>query len=833
MAFNYPVESIIPALKDALAKSPRLILEAAPGAGKTTIVPISILDEPCMASGKMIMLEPRRIAARAAAARMSSLINEKIGDTVGYRIRMENAVSSKTRIEVITEGILSRMMLDNPSLDGVSLLIFDEFHERSIHADTALAMALEIQESFRPDLKILIMSATLQTDKIRTFLGNPPVISSEGRLFEVETEYVNSPDTSRHRRIEELCASTILRSLKNESGDILVFLPGEGEIRHCTGLLSKLRLPDSVVVCPLYGNLPFEKQKEAILPDREGRRKIVLATTIAESSLTIEGIRVVVDSGLSRVQEYDQASGLSAMKTIRVSKASADQRRGRAGRLGPGKCYRLWSQDEDKRLKPFNVPEILEADLSSLALEMLKWGANEKTIPSMPWLDQPPAAHLAAAFSMLRSLGAVNAEGKLTSEGESLLRMPLHPRLASLIIKSKRAGFVELGCELALVLSETAFFRKQTDSHDIRARLDILHSMRRTSHNDYILNVLDKFLSMAGADGRSRNNDPEKAGLLLAFAWPERLAQLRAQGTFNYRLRNGSGARFVNVNPPAGADFVVIPEMDAGSENARVFLAAPIDKSDILAAFGKEIKEERVLFWDTASKSVKARLLTSLGAIVFAETPASLSGDSANVFKVLAEGIRSEGLGILPWTKEIRSLFNRMNFAASYRPDKFPDISEKHLLETLEDWLIPFLKKSVSSVQDISPDVFRTALENLMDYKQSTELARLAPETFHVPSGSNIRIDYSGTQPVLHVKLQEMFGLLETPSISGGKIRILLHLLSPAMRPVQITDDLESFWKTTYFQVKKDLKARYPKHYWPEDPYDAEACRGVRRHKPL
>lgn len=823
-----PVDSIIPELKEALRTRSGAVLVAAPGAGKTTRVPLALLDEPWLAGRRILMLEPRRLAARAAARYMAASLGEQVGDTVGYRVRLDSRVGPATRIEVITEGVLTRMLQADPALEGTGLVIFDEFHERSLHADLGLALCLEAQSVLRDDLRILVMSATLDAEPVAALLGDAPVLTSEGRAYPVETRYL---DRRVEGPVEPVVVRQIQEALASESGDILVFLPGAGEIRRVEERLAELDLGASVRVAPLYGNLPQEAQDRAIAPGRPGERKIVLATSIAETSLTVEGVRVVIDSGLARVPRFSPRTGMTRLETVRVSQASAEQRRGRAGRLGPGVCRRLWTEQEHRHLAVRNTPEILESDLAPLALELAAWGVVDPA--ELRWLDPPPAAALAQARDLLVQLGALEKSGTITPHGRRMAELGLHPRLAHMILRAIPLGLGGLACELAAILSERDVLRSghAPADADLRLRVETLRQAAAggrpgdAAPPGYTVDAAACRRILAEANHWKREagiaddsgGDVDACGLLLAFAYPDRIARRRDSGRF--LLRNGRGAALAGPQPLAKAPWLVAAELDDLGAEGRVYLAAPVDVADLERHFADQIEAETTVYWDREAQAVRARQRERLGALVLKDVPLA-DPDPEETAAALLRGIAEEGLEMLPWTKQARQFWQRLLFMSRHE-EGWPDVSEEALATSLPDWLGPHLY-GLKSRDDLQRLSLTDILAGMLSWERRRELDEYAPTHIVVPSGSRIPVDYSDPEaPVLAVRLQEMFGLKETPRIARGRVPLTLHLLSPAHRPVQVTRDLASFWRSAYFEVKKDLKGRYPKHYWPDNPLEA------------
>jgi ATP-dependent helicase HrpB len=819
-----PIEEVLPALREALRGSSNAVLQAPPGAGKTTLVPLALLDEPWLAGRGIVMLEPRRLAARAAARRMAALLDEQLGRTVGYRVRHESVVSPGTRVLVVTEGILTRMLEHDPALERFGLAIFDEFHERSIHADLGLALSLHSQSLLREDLRLLVMSATLEAGPVAALLGGAPVVASAGRSHPVEVRH--HPRRPGHR-LEPQVAAVVREALQREPGDVLVFLPGAREIRQVESLLGGV----GANVLSLHGNLPPEQQDRAILPSPAGSRKVVLATSIAETSLTIEGVRVVVDAGLARVPRYSPRTGMTRLATVRVSAASAEQRRGRAGRLAPGVCHRLWSLQEHASLPQRATPEILEADLAPLALALAAAGVRDPA--ELRWLDPPPNAALQEARSLLGQLGALDGAGRLTRHGAAMVRLGVHPRLAHMVLKAAELHDRHSACEIAALLTERDLLRR-TDGvpeADIRTRLDLLRGTVERADVDREALRRARAEAAACGGGSLRRGDGEGGvgvGRLLAMAYPDRVAQRRPGSGGRFLLRNGLGA-FLDPQSLSAEEFLVAGELDGKAPESRILVAAPIGLEEVLELFQDDIVAEDTVAWDSAARAVLARQRERLGAIVLRETRLSRP-DPAAVADALLEGIRSEGLEVLPWSDGARRARERITFVRGLEPG-WPDVSDAALLETLEGWLRPRLE-GVSRLSEMEGVDLAAALLDLLSWDQRASLERLAPPYLTVPSGSRIPVDYGDPgQPVLAVRLQELFGLADTPKVGGGRVSVTLRLLSPAGRPVQVTRDLAGFWRNTYFEVRKDLRGRYPRHPWPDDPMTAEPTRKAKRRR--
>ena len=823
-----PIEAALPALRAKLAAHSSLVLQAPPGAGKTTGVPLALLREPWLAGRSIVMLEPRRLAARAAAARMASLLGERVGETVGYRIRFESKVSAKTRVEVITEGILTRRLQSDPALEGVGLVIFDEFHERHLHTDLALALTLDSRRNLREDLKLIVMSATLDGAAVSRLLGDAPIVTSEGRSHPVDVRYA---PVANDARLAEAMSAEISKVLAQYEGDVLAFLPGAWEIRRTQELLQ--RGDRTLDIFPLYGDLPWELQDKAIQPSVPGRRKAVLATPIAETSLTIDGVRVVVDAGYARVPQFDPASGLSRLTTQRISRASADQRAGRAGRTAPGVCVRLWGETVQRGLIPQSIPEMHSADLAPLALELAAWGVRDAA--TLTWLDPPPTAALAQARDLLRELDAVDDAGAITESGRAMAGLPLHPRLAHMLHEARRLGCAALGCDIAALLSERDILSGEGKrSSDFGLRLEALHAFRRQGRSGAQVHHADangcqrvdraasQYRRLLRAD--EDDDDLSMAGVLLASAYPDRVGLARAAGSNRYALASGSGARLHEKDMLRPA-CLVAANLDAGEGEGLIHLAAAVEPQELHRYFPRHLHTRDVVRWDETQQAVVARREKLFGKLVLESSTLGDAGTDA-LRAAMLDGLRRMGLDVLPWTPAARAWQARVLSLRSWCPDEeWPDVSDAALLSTLEEWLGPYLD-GVTRRAHLARLNLLDILKARLDWKQGQRLDEGAPTHLEVPSGSHIRVDYApGEAPVLAVKLQEMFGLADTPRVAWGRVPVTLHLLSPAKRPIQVTQDLHGFWERTYAEVKKELKGRYPKHPWPDDPWNAVPTR--------
>jgi ATP-dependent helicase HrpB len=836
-----PIDDALPALTAALRAANAAVLVAPPGAGKTTRVPLALAQEPWAAGAKVIVLEPRRLAARAAAARMAATLGEEVGETVGYRVRFGSKVSRKTRVELVTEGVFTRIVLDDPSLDGVAALLFDEFHERSLDADLGLALARDVQRGLREDLKILVMSATIDGARVAKLLGDAPVIESEGRIFPVETRYLGRDAAAP---IERQVADAAVRALRAEPGSVLAFLPGAAEIRRTETLLRE-RVADPLVdVVALFGALEADVQDRAIAPSPRGRRKIVLATSIAETSLTIEGVRIVIDCGLSRVPRFEPDVGLTRLETVRVSRASADQRRGRAGRTEPGVCYRLWDEPQTQSLAASGTPEMLAADLSSLVLDLAHWGVADPA--KLDFLDPPPHAAWSEARSLLAELGAIDGDGRITDEGRALRQLPLPPRIARMVVDAAAHGSAQLAAEIAAVLTERGLGGNDVD---LTHRIDTLRRDRSRRAQDARAmakrwaQITEKETQVLPRDGRasdpsppravragggeprgpSRNEESLSPGLLLALAYPERIARNRGAGG-SFLLANGRGATIDQASALSREPYLAVGGIAGSAGQGRVLLAAPLTPAEIEAHFGQRIETRDEIAFDPGTGGLRARSLRRLGAITLGERIRKVEPDDETA-RLLAEGIARLGLDRLPWSKALRQWRDRVMFLRRAEGEEWPDLSDAALAANAGDWLAAALAGK-TSISALGADEFADAVHGLLPWNLRRRLEAEAPAHFAAPSGSSVPIDYEADKgPKLAIRVQELFGLDRHPAIAGGRVPLVIELLSPAHRPVQVTRDLPGFWRGSYAAVKAEMKGRYPRHPWPDDPVQAPATR--------
>ncbi|OZY40814.1 ATP-dependent helicase HrpB [Pseudomonas fragi] len=824
---SLPIDEVLPALRLALAERHEAVLEAPPGAGKTTRVPLALLNEPWLAGQKILMLEPRRLAARAAAERLASELGEKVGETVGYRIRLDSKVGPDTRIEVVTEGILTRRLQHDPALEGVGLLIFDEFHERSLDADLALALSLNGRELFRDEqpLKILLMSATLEGERLASILDDAPILRSEGRMYPVAMRWGRPFVPGEF--IEPRVVQTVLDAINDESGSLLVFLPGQAEIRRVNQQLADaLGSRSNILLCPLHGELDLAAQRAAIEPAPKGQRKVVLATNIAETSLTIDGVRVVIDAGLARVPRFDPGSGMTRLDTQRISRTSATQRAGRAGRLEPGVCYRLWSEDQHAQLAAYGSAEILQADLAGLALQLARWGVTPE---QLIWLDMPPSASYAQARQLLERLGALHAQ-KLTAHGEAMAELPAHPRIAHLLLRGQDLGLAAMACDVAALLGERDILRGV--GADVHSRLALLSGESRAARGGQggvqrakqLARQYRGYLRGKATQPVADPDHPRWLGALLALAYPDRVAQQRKPGGAEYRLANGRAALFSEVDGLMKQPWLVIADLGSrqGQREERIYLAAEFDPALLEGVLSEQVSVVDQLDWDEREGVLRAERQRKVGELVLSREP--LTGlDEAARTQALINLVRRKGLELLPWTPELRQwqarvgLLRQLDLQAQ-GDSEWPDVSDTALLGSLEDWLAPYLGR-VSRLSHFASLDLSSIVHNLLKWPLPQRLEELAPHHIKVPSGSSVRLDYSEHPPILAVRLQELFGLADTPRIAGGRQVVKLHLLSPARRPVQVTQDLANFWRSTYAEVKKDLKGRYPKLFHKLDPW--------------
>jgi len=826
-----PIHAVLPELSRALGDHSRAILQAPPGAGKTTIVPLHLLDTPWLAGRKILVLEPRRLAARAVCARMADILGERPGERVGYTMRLDTKIGPRTRIEVLTEGVLTQRILNDPEMKDTGLIIFDEFHERSLQADQGLTLSLEVQEALRNDLRILIMSATLDAASLTQVLGqDTPVITAAGQSYPVQTIYVPAPPAVP---LERHACAVITTALQNETGSCLVFLPGAPEIHRLKRLLQQSNLPKNVCIHPLFGGLSREDQDKALHPAPPGRRKVVLATSIAETSLTIEGIRIVVDAGRTRLSRYSPRTGMDRLETIAVSQSSANQRRGRAGRLEPGICYRLWSETAQAALQAQTPPEIENTDLCDMLLTLADWGTTDPL--RLTWVTQPPAAHLHQARSLLQELGALDSDGRITQHGHEIRRLGTHPRLAHLMVQAHKRDNAWTGCILAALLMERDIILHTpgaSQNRDLRIRLDLLERYRTTRRiPDHVHHeTCRRILQQAGIWARRLGADqgqikPEASGMLLALAFPDRVAFQRPDTDGRtYILTNGKGARFLGSDPLTVFPWLVIPELDGKGKDATIFLAAPVDQHDLETDLSALWHTHEDYAWETARMEIVPTRTRFLGAISVSSRPIP-KPDPQRLATALLNAVRERGIDLLPWEKTTRSWLARVRFLHAHGLD-LPDFSTKTLLAELDDWLLPFIKTGKRGLKNI--DLFQ-ALKSRLTWEQAKLMDIHAPTHMTVPSGSHVSLDYAGDPPVLAVRIQEIFGWTTTPLLAKGRVPVCIHLLSPAQRPMQVTSDLAGFWKNGYPEIKKELKGRYPKHYWPDDPLTAQATRRTKK----
>jgi ATP-dependent helicase HrpB len=822
-SIQLPVDSVIAELRLALATSGSALLQAPPGSGKTTRIPLALIDEPWMAGRRVLMLEPRRLAATNAARFMAAQRQEAPGESVGYAIRYERRIGPATRLEVVTEGLLTRRLQSDPELTDVGLVIFDEFHERSLQADLALALCRDVQLGLRDDLRILVMSATLDAAPLSRLLGSCPILTAQGRSFPVSVDYLADIDAGK---LAESTAQAIRQVLRATDGDILAFLPGAREIQRCRDLL--LDLEADVALCPLYGNLPFAEQEAAILPGT--KRRIVLATNVAETSLTIEGIESVVDSGWERRPRFDATRGMTRLDTVRISQASAEQRAGRAGRLGPGRCFRLWTHGTQGSLLPYTPPEICQADLATLAFELAQWGVRD--IARLGWLDIPPHGHMTAARRLLAELGAIDEHGLMTALGREMARYPTHPRMARLLVEAVAVNRAGLGCDLVALLTERDLLTGHQSSppskgpSDLLERLEILH--RDSSPRTAAVHRAATFWRKLTSAGQESNPEADVIGRLLACAYPDRIGLRRQPGSRRFLLRNGQGVVLSDNSVVLETEWLVAVEVAVRTEaEDEIIKASVLSRRMIENLFGQELDWCREAGWDFQSQRLAVREVRRLGAIIMQERP--VAAMAADTLPAMLDVIRHRGLGILPWTDSSRQLQARVIFLHRHLAEQgWQDWTDGALMRDMGAWLAGSLI-DVKSLNDLKRVDMLAALKGRLDMHRLRALDRLAPERLKVPSGSLVKIDYSAEEaPVLAVKLQEMFGLAGTPMLADGRVPVLIHLLSPAGRPLAVTRDLKSFWDTVYPEVRREMKGRYPKHPWPQNPWQAVATRRTR-----
>ncbi|MHA6642687.1 ATP-dependent helicase HrpB [Mesorhizobium sp. A623] len=802
---DLPVTAALPALGEALAAGNAAVLVAPPGAGKTTLVPLALLDASWRGDGKIILLEPRRLAARAAARRMASLLGEEPGETVGYAMRMENRTSARTKILVVTEGVFSRMILDDPELPGIAAVLFDEFHERSLDGDFGLALALDVQGALRPDLRLLVMSATLDGARVARLLSDAPVIESQGRAFPVDIRYEERP---AGMPVEDAMARAIRAALADETGSILAFLPGQREILRTAERLEGRLAADTVIV-PLYGLLDGKAQDAAIKPSPAGQRKVVLATSIAETSITIDGVRVVIDSGLSRLPRFEPASGLTRLETVRASRASADQRAGRAGRTQPGVAIRLWRAEQTAALPAFTPPEILEADLSGLVLDCAAFGVADPA--SLSFLDPPPAPALAEARTLLGALHAVDEAGRLTKQGEAMRKLALPVRLAHMVAEAAKNDRAQDAVQLAVLLTERGL---GGDGVDLERRLMRFRNEKSPRANA-ARQLAEKLARSISPRVDPHRTGEKNSGALLLHAWPDRIAKARGmRGRFV--LANGSGAALDPADPLAGEAFLVVADLTGKAQNARITAAAAIDEADIRAALGDRIETRRETLFDPDRRAVRVRETVRLGAITLSERmlPAPSGADAD---RAILDALREHGLDLLPWNGQAETLRRRLSWLNRGLGAPWPDVSDAALFQNLEEWLAPFLT-GAAAFATIDASVISAGLVSLVPHDLQRKIEALAPTHFDAPSGSRVPIRYDEEGPVLAIRVQELFGLDRHPSIAGGTVPLTVELLSPAHRPIQTTRDLPGFWRGSWADVRADMRGRYPRHVWPENP---------------
>lgn len=817
-----PIFEVLDELKNTLQKNNVVILEAPPGAGKTTVVPISLLEEEWLRGKSILVLEPRRLATRNAATRMASSLNEENGKTIGYRIRFESKISNQTRVEVVTEGIFTRRIQSDPELKNVGLVIFDEFHERNLNTDLGLALALDVQSVLREDLKILIMSATLDGKTLSSFL-NAPVVKSEGKAFPIEVRHLNLS--------KEKLAQSILTAIKKglaDNGDILVFLPGSGEIKRVQKELEENFNLANTLICPLYGELSAKDQEIAIYPDRQGRRKIILSTNIAESSLTIEGVSIVIDSGLSRIPRFDPSTGMTKLITADIAKDSITQRAGRAGRLGPGIAYRIWSKEEEKHFAEKTRPEILETDLSQFLLEVSSWGSN---LEDLKLLDMPLESSISRSKTLIQNLELLDANGKITDLGKKVMQLPLHPRLGYMVISSFSINELYLAAIIAALLTEKNIFSVGHLSHR-QANLRLQVEEFLNNPNSFIANRIKKtseeIMKICSREKEIQiNPDLSKIGIVLSFAYPDRIARIRDKKSLRYKLSSGKGAALRENDSLATSDFLAIAELDGDNKESTIFSAATISLPEILDYHKHKIEKKQTARIDINTGRISVQEEISIGELVLSSKELQEAVTSELLLDVWKNYIAENGLSVLPWTEEVENFRMRSEFLRSLG-ENLPPLNEEYLLPNISNWLLPFLS-SIRKISELKNINLLTILQSMYTYEQLQVISKEAPDRYEVPSGSNIRLEYKKDEVILSVKIQELFGLLETPSIASGRMKLTLQLLSPSQRPIQTTKDLVGFWDKTYLEVKKELAGRYPKHPWPDNPRLAQATKYTKK----
>ncbi len=822
-SFDLPIKEVIPEIKEELSKSNTLIVKAPPGAGKSTLLPLVFLNEKWLNGKKILVLEPRRLAAKSIAARLADLLGENLGETVGYRIRFESKIGPNTKIEVLTEGILTRILQQDNSLENVGMIIFDEFHERSIHADLALALSRESQQVLRPDLRLLVMSATLDTPELSSALKSK-LIESEGRQYPVEIKYAGEAD---EKVLPELCARLIKQVIdEHPEGDLLVFLPGQGEIKKCEQLLK--RGTNGILIRPLYGQLPFKEQKAAIFPDKNGTRKVVLATNIAETSLTIEGISIVIDSGFERKAQFNPNSGLTRLETQRISKDSADQRAGRAGRLNEGTCYRMWTLGVHSKMKTHAAPEIEQADLAPLALDLAQWGIQDAN--ELIWITPPPSGNLSKAVKLLHELDALE-NNRITAHGKELQKLPTHPRIAHMLLAAEQMDQISLACDLAALLEERDPLAKEVGI-DINLRIEALRRFRKDGRGPLRLKQIEKiaqqYRKIFNANCDNGFFDEHDTGLLIAYAYPERIACARPGNNAQFQMANGKFAAAGHKDDLAHAPWLAIANVADRQGSGKIFLASPLNPKDLLPM----VKTKETISWNTKKGGLLATEDLRIGNIILKSTPID-EPNQEEITKVICQAIEKEGKSLLNWDENVDQWQNRIISLRAWNPNEsWPDVSTEKLLKSNEEWLTPYLAQ-VRSPEDLKKINLFEILRYSLSIEKQEMLEKLAPRKIKVPSGSEIKLTYqpNGSDPVLAVRLQECFGMTHTPKVNNDKQNVLMHLLSPGFKIVQITSDLKSFWNEGYHEVRKDLRMRYKKHFWPENPWEVEAIKGSRKRK--